>query len=1085
MTEQVQRALRGPHVLEPAEAAAPCPDNGAPATAEEVGPAADADSVESLEIAFPDAAALLCDANTYVVRANKAAAELAGATVDELIGLELGALLIGADPDTRLCRPAGGEVPVRVVRLPAPGLGRQIVLLVDISDLASAAQDLREEERRLNDVQRVAGIASWEFDPATGETIWSANHYDILGLTPGTVTPGAQAVLDVAHPEDRDLVAAYWSDHKHSGDAIDIEYRVIRPDGNIRRIRGEAKSHCDARGELVRITGYIRDITEAWLVENELAKERVRLLEAQRIARMGSWTYEVAAGTIYRSEALIELFDEVGSVPDNDILSGVHPGDLKALADLRDRLLVAEHGETAETEFRGELGDKVYMLRVRAEHGEDRKVARLQATVQNVTEQRALERQLLRDRRRLDDAQRVSRLGTWEWYPGTGETSWSEMLFELYGVPPGQRTTYQDYLNLVHPEDRQWVDELWQQLAADEQPVECEHRLVRGDGAVRVFRCHGAAVLSPEGVTVMVGTAQDITEQRVVETRMQRSSQRFADLVSVTPVGIGIFDDSERLVDANDALCELLGFDLEQLRGMTAEQLTHPDEPAEQLSVGALMAAEDQKNLKIPQRVLLRSDNEPVYCELHVALSVQDDGRRFSLVVFQDITERRRTAEALKHQATHDDLTGLPNRAAVKELLAGLLHGDHPHGVAVLFCDIDNFKRVNDSLGHDAGDELLVVLARRLEGGLPKGCTAARLSGDEYVIICENIDEVGGVDALATKVSSLLRTVVPVHGQLVRISASIGAAVPNGSRATGDDLLRFADAAMFEAKRRGAGRVSLASAALMASADWQVHLEGQLRDALARDGLALHFQPVVDPSGTIVTAEALVRWPHPDRGLLSPDVFLPVAEQGDLLRELDRWVLRTALKEAANWPSANGAKAPGVAVNLAGLLPGDQDFVDIVATAVAEAGIEWDRVILELVETSLVDLPSKTRAVMAELVERGVRFAVDDFGTGYSSLARLKDLPAQIIKVDRRFVAGVGKDPSDFAVARAVVDMARAMGRSCVAEGVETATQFNILQGVGVDAYQGWLFSRAVPPREFRAVLSLGRLHVPKADSGV
>jgi diguanylate cyclase (GGDEF)-like protein len=442
------------------------------------------------------------------------------------------------------------------------------------------------------------------------------------------------------------------------------------------------------------------------------------------------------------------------------------------------------------------------------------------------------------------------------------------------------------------------------------------------------------------------------------------------------------------------------------------------------------------------------------------------------------VTERRRAAELLRHQATHDDLTGLPGRVAVNELLAELLTGDCAKDVALLFCDVDNFKRVNDSLGHDAGDELLIALARRLEDGLPEGCTAARMSGDEYVVICRDQNLVGGVDELASKVAHLFRTAVPVRDQLLRVSASVGAAVPSGPETTGADLLRFADAAMFEAKRRGAGRVSLANAALMASADSQMYLEGQLREALGNDGLELHYQPVVGVDGAILSAEALVRWPHPDRGLLTPGQFLPVAEQGDLLRDLDRWVLRTALREAKTWPEVDGRQV-SVAVNLAGLVPGDPEFVDVVATAIAGSGVEWERVVLELVETSFVDLPSRSRTAMAELVSRGVRFAVDDFGTGYSSLARLKDLPAQIIKVDRRFVAGIGTDESDFAVARAVVDLARAMGRSCVAEGVETATQFSMLRDIGVDAYQGWLMSRAVPAQEFRALLGLGPLHVP------
>ena len=648
---------------------------------------------------------------------------------------------------------------------------------------------------------------------------------------------------------------------------------------------------------------------------------------------------------------------------------------------------------------------------------------------------------------------------------------------ELMGAPPSGPTTVQDYYDAVHPDDRSWVSDFWRQLSEQHQVVEVEHRFVLPTGHVRILRLYGTVIRDAGGNALLVGTAQDVTEHRTAVARMERSGQRFTDLVAVTPVGIGLFDQAERLVDANDALCDLLGYDLAQLREKTARDLLHPDERVKVLRTGAVDAG-DRK--KLPQQVIARADGQTIYCDLHVSLSVRDDGTQFWLVVFQDVTERRRAAEALRHRATHDELTGLLNRGSIKELLGRSLTGTDSE-VAVLFCDVDNFKRVNDSLGHDAGDELLVALARRLETGLPPGCTAARLSGDEFVIICSDLEAVHGIDALAARVSTLLRTAIPLHGQLIRVSASVGAATPDDSAAGGDDLLRFADAAMFEAKRSGAGRVSIASPALMASANRQMHLEGQLREALNRDELTLHYQPVVNSAGVITTAEALVRWPHPTRGLLGPDAFLPVAEQGDLMRELDRWVLRTALREAASWPRHRGRKV-GITVNLSGLVPGGADFADVVSDIAAECDIDWNRVVLELVETALVDLPSRTQAVMGELVERGARFAVDDFGTGYSSLARLKDLPAQIIKVDRQFVSGVGGDASDFAIARAVVDIARAMGRQCVAEGVETAAQFHVLSGVGVDAYQGWLFSGAVPADDFRALLEGDAMPVPRGS---
>jgi EAL domain-containing protein (putative c-di-GMP-specific phosphodiesterase class I) len=240
----------------------------------------------------------------------------------------------------------------------------------------------------------------------------------------------------------------------------------------------------------------------------------------------------------------------------------------------------------------------------------------------------------------------------------------------------------------------------------------------------------------------------------------------------------------------------------------------------------------------------------------------------------------------------------------------------------------------------------------------------------------------------------------------------------------------------------------------------------------------LEYQPVVGPDGLVCTAEALVRWPHPEHGVIPPGEFLPIAQRGGLLRELDDWVLRTACREAAGWPE-HGGRPVAVAVNLAGLLPGDPEFRATVTDIVESAGLPWDRLVLEVVETSLVALPAHALAAMERLVQRGVRFAIDDFGTGYSSLARLKELPAQIVKVDRAFVRGVATDPADFAVARAVVDMAKAMGRSTVAEGVETTEQYHVLRGVGVDAQQGWLFARSLPPQQLRELLAGGRVAVP------
>jgi diguanylate cyclase (GGDEF)-like protein/PAS domain S-box-containing protein len=806
------------------------------------------------------------------------------------------------------------------------------------------------------------------------------------------------------------------------------------------------------------------------------------LSDAEDIAQLGVWSIDLVARQIYLSDGMRRLCGLPADTSVAAALDFVHPDDRAALDAFRARIHVATDGLRSEVEVRDSTGKHTFQVRARTETDGTGAVLRVHGTVQDVSTSRELERNARHDRRLFVDAQRVARLGTWEWNIRTGECVWSTMLYEMFGVEPGTPITYTEYLTFLHPDDRGWVDERWRELAVDGHPIEAEHRVILPDGSHRVFRCRGVVRDARKEPHILIGTAQDITEQRSTETRMLRSSQRFTDLVTIAPVGIGLFDETEHLVDANDALCRLLETPLERLRGTPADDLTHPgDRETPLLSV--LLSAKEHRHssngdLRAGQRMLITASGKAVYCELSVTASIGDDGQLFRLVVFSDVTDRRRAAERLRYQATHDELTGLPGRVAVNELLNQLLGGPAAASVAVLFCDVDNFKRVNDSLGHDVGDELIIALARRLERGLPPCCTPGRMSGDEYVVICSDVHEVGGVESLANRVAKLLRTAVPVRGQLLRVSAAIGAAVPSGPDSTAADLLRFADAAMFNAKRQGAGRVSLANAELIHTANSQMLLEGQLRDAIANDGLVLHYQPVVSPDGAILSAEALVRWPHPERGLLGPGEFLQVAQQGDLLRELDRWVLRTALGEASTW-SMPGGGAPGVAVNLSGLVPGDPEFVDIVAATVDKSGIEWDRVVLELVETSLIDLPSRSRAAMAELADRGVRFAVDDFGTGYSSLSRLKELPAQIIKIDRAFVSGVATEAADFAVVRALVDMARAMGRTCVAEGVEVESQFHVLRSFGVEAYQGWLLSLPLPAEEFRELMKAGSVALP------
>ncbi len=693
------------------------------------------------------------------------------------------------------------------------------------------------------------------------------------------------------------------------------------------------------------------------------------------------------------------------------------------------------------------------------------------------------------DSRWTAELERLLRVGRWSYELATGRLHRSDNLDELYrsiGIDPEPADS--------RAVERDQVAMLCQGLRFGDGPLH-HHVQVQLPGEGKLS-CRAEVELAADGTALrIVGMVRDLSPDRVSERRLGQSGQRFADLMAIIPGGVLLLDPIGRVVDANAGLCTLLDLPLEGLRGVSMASLCadsdipYPDAlgpiddaPAmlpdwlREVPTGA------RHSYRVNDVALQRRDGTAVWCEVAVSATRLEEGGRFWLVVCTDVSERRRAAELLRSVGSVDELTRLPNRVATVELVDRLLAGPERNRVAVVCGDIDDFQRVNSSLGHEAGDELLVMLAGRLQRELPVGCTAARLSGDEFVVICSDHAEVGGPDLLARTVADLLRTTITVGGRPVQLTASVGLATPRGEvRAA--DLLRFAEAAMHDAKRRERrGGIGMATDRIVNSALHALELEAELRSAIATGALVLDYQPVVAPDGTILSAEALVRWPHPVRGLIPPSDFLPVASRSGLLRELDLWVLRTATQEASTWPEHQGRR-PSVAVNLAGLLPADIDFLPVVNAIVDDSGLPPARLVLELVETSLVALPPHARAAMDQLVERGIRFAVDDFGTGYSSLGRLKELPAQTVKVDRTFVTDVADDPVDFAVARAVVDMARAMGRTTVAEGVETAEQFHKLRAIGVDAYQGWLFAKGLPATELRNLLAGDRMATPSDTS--
>jgi len=680
----------------------------------------------------------------------------------------------------------------------------------------------------------------------------------------------------------------------------------------------------------------------------------------------------------------------------------------------------------------------------------------------------------------LQEAQHLGRLGSWELDLTNDELTWSDETYLIFEHDKkdaiGLLKTFNE---TVHPDDRERVEQAYQRSLRDRAAYDIDHRLLLPDGRVKWVREHCYTIYDQAGRALRsIGMVQDITEQRRNEDSLRVAAAAFE-----THDGILITDAKANIQRVNRAFERITGYCQEEVLGLNPRLMSSGrHDAAFYQSMWQRLTQDGTWSGEIWDR---RKSGE-IYPKWMTITAVNDeDGKVTNYVaIFSDITERKRNEEEIRNMAFYDALTQLPNRRLFLDRLRSALAASTRSGDygALLFIDLDRFKVLNDTLGHDYGDLLLIEVAERIRACVREIDTVARLGGDEFVVVVEGIggnqeDASYRAGLVAEKIRESLSHAYQLKEHQHYSSPSIGVEMFHDGSASMDELIKHADVAMYQAKNAGRNTVRFYDPGLQQDLDLRAMLENDLRRAIENDEMQLYYQIQVDGARRILGVEALLRWRHPLRGMISPAYFIPVAEESMMIIDLGDWVLHQACAQLVRWSGDPHMAGLVMAVNVSAHQFAEQDFVSHLEAILKQHAVDPARLKLELTEGVVLNDIAEVIEKMEALNRLGVRLSLDDFGTGYSSLAYLKQLPVSQLKIDQSFVRDITTDPSDAGMVRSIIDMAKNFGHDVIAEGVETEEQLNFLELHGCMAYQGYYFSKPVPLQELQRLVVTWHSH--------
>lgn len=674
--------------------------------------------------------------------------------------------------------------------------------------------------------------------------------------------------------------------------------------------------------------------------------------------------------------------------------------------------------------------------------------------------------------KQLEEAQALAHLGNWNWVLKQDTLTISAEMARIYGVPAARLPlSYDEYLEYIPPEERGLVQQIVETALSTKQPFFYEHKAIRPDGTIRELHCRGMVETNDSGKPVrMYGTAHDRTEEKALQGKLQEAEELYRMLVEVSPDAIYLLEKGCCMF-SNRAGLRLVGADhFEQLIGRpfldfmpsTGKIL---EENIAQLGRHEILTRTEGKIEQI--------NGSAIDVELS-ASSFQIQHRNRILLVAHDISERKKSEQRIQYLAHYDMLTGLVNRLLFKERLEHAIARTRRAGnsLVVLFIDLDRFKNVNDTSGHNTGDEVLRECANRFRECLRESDTIARSGGDEFLVLIESYADQPRVSAISQKILTAMGQPFHAGGKEFKIGASIGISTYPTDASDADTLIEHADIAMYSAKVEGKNHFRYYAPSMIHNNLERYAMESALRHAIERGEMTLYYQPkVCIADGSLCGAEALIRWNHPKYGLLAPHRFIALAEETGMIVDLGQWAIREVCSGCSAWKK-RGLPSIRIAVNAAYPQFVDARIVSDIKNNLEEFGLAPEVLELEITETMLMENAESLMSCLLQLKQIGIHLSVDDFGTGYSSLAYLKRLPVDSVKIDRTFIKDLPGHSEDVAITRAIIALVHSLKRQVIAEGVESEEQLDFLIEQECDAVQGFYFSPALPEEKFLEFLT-------------